>query len=47
MNAEEMTTEEIVNRIVALEEENKQLHIRNEQLQQVIDKIQEVIERNR
>jgi hypothetical protein len=42
-----MNAEEIVNRIIELEQENKQLHIRNEQLQEVIDKIQEIIESNR
>jgi cell division septum initiation protein DivIVA len=43
----EMTPDEVIDMIATLEQENKQLRARNERLQEVIDRIQELIESNK
>jgi hypothetical protein len=42
-----MTPDEVIAMIATLEQENMQLRARNERLQEVIDKIQELIESNK
>ena len=43
----EMTNEEVIDMVSTLEQENRQLRARNERLQEVIDKIKELIESNK
>jgi cell division septum initiation protein DivIVA len=43
----EMTPDEVIDMIATLEQENKQLRARNERLQEVLNRIQEIIESNK
>jgi len=42
-----MTPDEVTDMIATLEQENKQLRARNERLQEVIDRIVELVEANK
>jgi cell division septum initiation protein DivIVA len=43
----EMTPDEVIDMIATLEQENMQLRARNERLQEVLNRIQEIVESNK